>query len=636
MILQALYALAQYEGLVDDPDFQPAPVAWWIILDKNGRLINIKDKRYLPPPEGKKKPRPITPTLSVPFRAGRTVGVSAQFLVDNAQYVFGMVAPDSTAKPARVQECFQDFRTTSSKCAEQTSDIGATAVAKFIESIATNQVTVPWNPEWEPNHLFAFALSHEPDVPVHLRSAVMDYWRKQRQAKPTSGTASFRCLVTGQPVAEPGLFPLIKRVPGGSSSGVGLVSFNASAFLSHGWEGNENAPVSREAAEGCATALNRLLHPAYPSPREVNVTLPERNIRLSSDTAACYWSPSPEGDEVCDMFAEVLNPDPNEVRDLYQSVWKGTPKHLDNPAQFYAMTLSGTQGRAIVRDWFEMTVGQVLQNLGQYFRDIDIVRNTPPPKAVGKHPAGFPLRTLLRSLAVNGDEKRLAPHVAAEFFNAAISGLFFPQQVLHLAVERTRFEASRNEWLDSERRDARAAIIKACLNRARRLREDTAKRYPEVQRTMDPNNTTPAYLLGRMMATLERMQQVALGDVNATIVDRYLSGAAIAPNSIFPRLLLGAHHHYRKAREGDKGKTVEWLKREIDKIAHKFKIGEAVGRQAQHAFPRHLTLEQQGLFVLGYHQQRYWLWMGKDERAAWAKEYGGDTPPEDTDEDKAA
>ncbi|MCX5685211.1 MAG: type I-C CRISPR-associated protein Cas8c/Csd1, partial [Planctomycetota bacterium] len=31
-------------------------------------------------------------------------------------------------------------------------------------------------------------------------------------------------------------------------------------------------------------------------------------------------------------------------------------------------------------------------------------------------------------------------------------------------------------------------------------------------------------------------------------------------------------------------------------------------------FPAFLPLEEQGLFVLGYHHQRHWLWLSKEAR----------------------
>ncbi len=123
---------------------------------------------------------------------------------------------------------------------------------------------------------------------------------------------------------------------------------------------------------------------------------------------------------------------------------------------------------------------------------------------------------------------------------------------------------------------------------------------------MDPNNTAPGYLLGRLMAVIERMQQLALHDLNASVVDRYFSGASASPAAVFPRLLKNLRHHARKAKdEPQTGGTTRWLENQVDEITVHLS-----------SFPSHLNLEQQGLFVLGYHHQRNWLWTKKEDRAA--------------------
>ena len=132
---------------------------------------------------------------------------------------------------------------------------------------------------------------------------------------------------------------------------------------------------------------------------------------------------------------------------------------------------------------------------------------------------------------------------------------------------------------------------------------------------MDPNNSSQGYALGRLMAVLERIQQEAIGNVNASIVDRYFSGASAAPKSVFVRLLKNARHHVGKAKDDPaKGGFVFLLDRLIDELADRFD-------PKHNGFPAHLDLEQQGLFVLGYHQMRKWLWMNKEERGQWAKTY---------------
>ena len=56
----------------------------------------------------------------------------------------------------------------------------------------------------------------------------------------------------------------------------------------------------------------------------------------------------------------------------------------------------------------------------------------------------------------------------------------------------------------------------------------------------------PAYVLGRLFAVLEKVQQEAIGDVNASIKDRYFTSACASPASVFPILLRLSQHHIAK------------------------------------------------------------------------------------------
>ena len=624
MILQALYQLAHAENLAKDLDFQDLPVAWAVMLKEDGALLGIEDRRSIPPAEGKRKsPKPVAPRLRVPLQLKRQgIKAPAYFFVDNAKYVFGCPTSDKTFSAEEGQEKSQWFRERVEECARQTGDTGAEAVACFLRRCAAGTQILPIPEECSSNDLFAFFLYSEPDRPVHLRPAIVEYWRQERQEQPSEAEDAWRCLVTGKPVSEPGLFPQIKRLPGGTPSGVSLVSFNASAFLSQGWKGNENAPISREAAETCAVALQRLLDPEYPDPDQSGATLPARRYRLTSDTTVVYWSPEKDGQETCNMFGALLEPDPAEVGEMYRSIWRGQESEVENPAAFYAMTLSGTQGRVIVRDWLETTVGEVLRNLSAYFADIQVVRNTPKPR-MRDHPPALPLNVLLRGLAVNGDTNRLPPNLAAALFHAAVTGTPFPRHVLLRAIERARAEATRNEWLDLERRDARAALVKGYLNRERRHDQAARNRYPEAKKTMDPNNTNTGYLLGRLMALLEKLQTEALGEVNATIVDRYFKRASATPQTVFTHLLKGANSHLKKLRQANRGRAV-FFQKQVDNLVDKL--------PAIPGLPQRLNLEDQGQFLLGYHHQRHWLWMSKETREQWETDQAGELASLETTE----
>lgn len=613
MILQALYNLAEREGLTAYLHWQPRRISWVIRVGKGGKFLGIEDWRRVP--EGKRKPRGVTKL--VPRQEIRTSGDKAHFLCDKAEYTLG-IDPEGERGEERLRKRQKLFVAEIEDCLNSTGDAGVEAVYSFLKSEASRGEHIELPDDCASNDMFAFVYGPDIDRFVHQRPRVKEYW-KQRRLTPPAGEPAGRCLITGSPVYEPSLFPQIKNVPGqNTGSGVSLVSFNNPSFESYGWSGNENAPISKAAAQVCGTALNRLLDPEYPAPDDPQEALPRRSLRISADTAVCYWSSDDSGDEFCSVLAPLLEADPESVRELYRSIWSGTEPQIKDPSAFYALTLSGQQGRIIVRDWFESTVGDVAGNLARHFSDLAVCTNSPAFRHRDEVPH-FPLPLLMESLATLGQRDQVPAHRAARFARAALGGTRYPFSILQRAVSRVRAEiGKRNDerigWNVKKWNDARAALIKAVLNRRRQVHPQTIT-YPEVQNTMDPNNRNAGYDLGRLMAVLERLQQLALDDVNASVVDRYFSGASASPKSVFVRLMKNARHHARKARDDDKNAGLAYrLERLMDEICDRFEP-ESDG------FPAHLNLEEQGLFVLGYHQMRHWLWMDSEERKAWEQDH---------------
>ena len=114
---------------------------------------------------------------------------------------------------------------------------------------------------------------------------------------------------------------------------------------------------------------------------------------------------------------------------------------------------------------------------------------------------------------------------------------------------------------------------------------------------LDPGRTDVAYLLGRLFAVLEKAQLDALGNINATIKDRFYGAASASPNVVFPRLLKLAQHHIEKAEYGH--------------VSDK-RIGEII--EYIESFPPHLGLEDQGLFAIAYYQQKNALYKSKKSK----------------------
>lgn len=628
MILQALAELADKEGLIEDPDFEWKHVAWEVVIDPDGRLAQIASRRKNLNDGTKKKPKWMGKPMLVPRQPGRTSGDAAFFLVDKSDYALGF---DPLAKwpKEKVAARVSLFADAAQQCADATGDEGAVAISRFLalHSQHADRIAQEFAREpWESNELFAFRLGLD-DQPIHLRPAVREYWKRLRApVDDAAKSGDFRCLVTGENMADVGLFPLLKKVPGGTSSGVALVSFNANAFESYGLKSNENAPISRAAAEKTSTALNRLLHDEFPDPKDPDIALPRRNIKISSDTVGSFWAKSRDQEVQgwLNILPDLLNgTKEDDVAEVYRSVWRGKRPDLKTDSDFYVLILSGAQGRAIVRDWIESTLGDALRYLQLHFDDLNIVRQAQPAKGNPPEPV-IPLKRLAEALAPEGKSDNVPASLEAGFLRAAFTGLPYPFQVLQRALIRSRVEAGRNEWIDSARRDARAAMIKGVLNRRRRFDEKAQQRYPEVPMAMNPLLDNQAYTLGLLMAVLERLQQAALGDVNASLVDRYFGAASASPRSVFTRLLKNSQHHARKAADSDDGASRAMafrLKRIIDDILSRFEISLRQYPLRAQGIPAHLDLEQQGLFVLGYHQMRHWLWMPQDQRRQWEQEH---------------
>ncbi len=113
---------------------------------------------------------------------------------------------------------------------------------------------------------------------------------------------------------------------------------------------------------------------------------------------------------------------------------------------------------------------------------------------------------------------------------------------------------------------------------------------------LNPEHSSPAYHAGRLMAVLAALQNRALGDVGAGVVQRYYAAASTTPALVLGRLIKGAQYHLNKL---DKGLAI-WYEGLLGQIMV----------QSGNSFPTTLSLEEQSLFALGYYQQRAAIYSG--------------------------
>jgi CRISPR-associated protein Csd1 len=404
------------------------------------------------------------------------------------------------------------------------------------------------------------------------------------------------CLVSGDTGEIARLHePKIKGVTGAQSSGALLVSFNASAYESYGKSQSYNAPVGATAAFKYANALNYLLN--------------RRDRRVSlGDSTVVFWADHANGleDALSELFSEplpseepVAEEDQERVRQaklLLTQLRDGTgATEVESDGQltrFFLLGLSPNASRISVRFWVEADAATLQKLLGQHLRDVAL-----------DYAKDDQLLTLRRIVAATGrwDDRKskfntenVSPQLAGDLARSVLTGAAYPQSLLATILRRIHS--------DGEVAYARVAAIKACLVRNSRLRGNPL----EVSRMLDKNNDDAAYCCGCAFALLEMIQKDSVeGELNRTIKDSYFTAASTTPSLVFPRLCRLSQHHLAKLDTGLR-------------IHRERQFGEVINK-LRNTFPRLLSLDDQGKFVIGYFHQRQDLYTSKKDKEEGAK-----------------
>jgi len=568
MILQALNRY--YERSEDMPreGWVRRGVDYILVLDEEGECINIEFAGEQK--KGKNVPREMLVTaIGKQAMKHTNSGKDANLLWDNASFVFGTGNKGDIKLGSFIEALREWFG--------NLDDKGVKAVSRFCSSVQANPDSAATliarfqlKEDFEKRDpVLIFRLVSDPEG-VHLRPAVAKTYEASLVSAHSSSDLCGNCLVTGE-VNVP-LAPnesVIKGVWGGQPAGCNIVAFNARAFESYGKRdrNGENAPVSLRASFAYTTALNHLLT----SSQRMQV----------GDTSTVFWAE--EKHELEMLFGEVMRDDPGQgtgaLQALYSAVQSGKFAVGDASTRFHVLGLAPNAARIAIRFWETTTAMELATRIQRHFDDIRMAHADYEPEHLS-------LFRLLTGVALLNKVDNIPPNLGGEVLRAILEDLPYPAPLLNLAVQRCRAEQKPTY--------ARAAVIKASLNRLIRQRHTTEREYEAM---LDPSNQNPAYRLGRLFAVLEKIQEEASPGLNATIRDRYYGAASSTPVSVFTTLLRLKNHHLGKLSPG-RGVQMEKL------------IGEIMQGLAD--FPRQLALPDQGRFALGYYHQRHTFFIKSD------------------------
>ena len=586
MILQAL--TQYYEdllrlGKINRPGWSKQKVSYSLLLSEEGELLQLLhlqqevqrgNKTVLGPQE-----------MWVPSPVKRSSGIRPNFLCDTSSYLLGV---DGKGKADRSIDCFAASKALHLQLLKEVDSPVARAIVRFFEHWDPSQAASHpvLQEDWEEllkggNLTFSLDKLFAAQDP-----AIADAWTRHYEDS-SDDAEPIRCLVTGQPGTLARLHPSIKGVAGAQSSGASLVSFNAPAFCSFEHEQGANAPVSDYAAFAYTTALNTLLA--------------DRNrVSRVGDTTILCWAAGGESAYQDCFLMSIFNDSytENDILNTLHHLSKGESIQWDDTrlspdTRFYVLGLAPNAARLSVRFFWQNSFGALARNLERHYQRLEIIR-----PSFDKFPTLPIWRLVLETVRKASPGSRAPephPRLAGDLLLAVLNDTLYPATLLNGVELRIRAERSVSR--------GQAAILKAYYTKyLEQFQPDSPMKEALTVELNEQTNYLP-YLLGRLFAVLEGLQQSANPGINTSIKDRYFNSASATPAIVFPQLINLAQKHLNKL---DGGLAVYYDKQ----------ITELSSRITQ-TLPTRMSLAEQSAFQLGYYhetQRRYTAKAKKEEQ----------------------
>lgn len=579
MILQALYEYAQRKGnALPEDGFENVEIKYLIEIREDGSFVDLVSTI-----ENKKgKPYLLPQKIG---RSGKNAWQSPFLLWDNIGFV--LREPKEIKDDERKQKEAGTYaekqndafiKNIESLPEDVKKDMGVAAVIKFYTSNKANgfdkvRLSEYWEECKKSNGNFSFILNGATAL-VAQAPAVMEYQRSRmlqnedpEDSEKEQENVSGICLITGEkaPIAR---LHTATPITVKERNAI-FVSFQKHCgYDSFGKEQAYNAPVSVKAMNAYTKALNYL------------IKSDKNHFTLGKDTVI-FWAEKENKEYDFEGVFSVFfskdfdsdDPDKSvkEVKNLFAAIYTGKLERIDS--NFYVLCLSPNAARISVRFWETGKVKDFANRIRQHFVDFDIVRAPQDSEYLN-------LYQILSATALEYKMDNVAPNLIGSVVQSILKGTPYPVSLLQQCVRRIRAEQKVSH--------PRAAILKAYINRYNRFHSINE----EVTVALDRNCKNKGYLIGRLFAVLEKVQQDVHPNLNATITDRYYGAASTNPVTVFPQLLKLNQHHL-----SNYGNEKQGLK-----IVREKELGEIINDLD--AFPTHLTLEEQARFAIGYYHEK--------------------------------
>lgn len=359
------------------------------------------------------------------------------------------------------------------------------------------------------------------------------------------------------------------KLPKGQSAGSMLVSYNENAFESYNLKGNLNSGICTNCARNYIEALQYLVGNGHKNRQDI-----------SDDTHALFWTKY-EDDDI-DPDSDVYQPTEEKVRNLFSSIATGEHERVDTDVEnfFYCCTISSAAARIAVRDWIAISVSQYKNNLKQWFNDIATVKDG---ETIYPGINSILNSCIKKKKKPTDSEAKSKAKIGSILWHAALTNTSLPLMILQSVLTQIEHEKPPKDKKNKYNKPftfsiEKSTVIRLVLNRN--------KKTYYMNKELDEQNESKAYLCGRLFALICKLQFKAQGEVNSSIRDRFFASASNNPSRVIGGILLNKYVPiYQKKTKGAYTKSITEI---AARIRH---------------FPDKLTLTERGEFALGYHYQ---------------------------------
>lgn len=571
MLISALneyYAILQKKNIIPPPNTSIQKITHMIMLNKDGTVEDIVEYQK---------------NVKLPKRTEKPA-IDLNIIEHRPTYIFGLnydkktgkySAKDKTCKAEKSHKCFVQGNL------EFTENMTTPIVKAFRnfmekwipENEVGNEILSRISGKYQTASM-VFALSGHPEIQLHdMDGEIMQKVLSQTVSIKADGI----CSVTGELDEIARIHDKIRGVKGVNSTGGTLVCYKNSAEESYSKLQSYNSSIGQNAMKHYTQSLNYLLSS-------------EHHRMYIDEVTIVFWAMSANDSDVEENLfermigqgkvdADEMNA---ELENAVNELTKGeisdlSDLNIDENVMFYIVGLSPNVSRISQKFIYRNKFGVIFNNVIQHQKDILIDGHK------GGQVAVWRICNELKS--PNSSNDKIAPPVFSAIFSAILNNTKYPTSMFVILVRRCKIDKDVNY--------IKAGLIKAYINRKARVKNQKE----EIDMSLNCENKNQAYLCGRLFAVLEKIQMnAAQSELNKTI-KQYFSSACANPASVFPKLMRLTQYHLQKD---------EYAKYN-DKL-----MGDIMDDMGT-AFPKTLSLDDQGKFILGYYQQKQDLFKPKNK-----------------------